>query len=112
MAKMTRCRVRAFMKVLRRFPFNVRAGAGPVKGSRNSESWVCVCFGAHRIEGGPMNTSPRRFLLAALSARATFHTYQIQEVFSNADGTVQYVVLHEAIGANGQNLLGQGHALT
>jgi len=68
-----------------------------------------------------MNTSPRRFLLAALSlaaalvalpARATFHTYQIQEVFSNADGTVQYVVLHEAIGANGQNLLGQGHALT
>ena len=68
-----------------------------------------------------MNTSPRRFLLAALSlaaalvalpARATFHTYQIQEIFSNADGTVQYVVLHEALGASGQNLLGQGHSLT
>jgi hypothetical protein len=67
-----------------------------------------------------MNTSPCRFLLAALSlaallvalpARATFHTYQIQEIFSNADGTVQYVVLHESVGANGQNLL-MGHTLT
>jgi hypothetical protein len=61
-----------------------------------------------------MNTSPRRFLLAALSlaaalvalpARATFHLYQIQEIFSNSDGTVQYVVLRESQGMNGENLL-------
>src|ERR1700752_344268 len=79
--------------------------------------FAVACF----VEGTPMNTSPRRFLLAALSlaallvalpARATFHTYQIQEIFSNADGSVQYVVLRECCGANGQNLLGQGHSLT
>ncbi|HUH91956.1 MAG TPA: hypothetical protein VL742_02275 [Casimicrobiaceae bacterium] len=49
--------------------------------------------------------------LAAPAAWATFHTYQIDEMFSNADGTVQYVVLHEAAGANGQNFLA-GHTLT
>ena len=48
--------------------------------------------------------------LLALPAFATYHTYQIDEVYSNADGTVQYVVLHEAAGMNGQNLLG-GRAL-
>jgi len=61
-----------------------------------------------------MNTSPRRFLLAALSlaavlvalpARANFHLFQIQEIFSNSDGTVQYVVLRESQGMNGENLL-------
>ena len=46
----------------------------------------------------------------ALPTAATYHTYQIEELFSNADGTVQYVVLHESLGMNGQNLLG-GHAL-
>jgi hypothetical protein len=49
--------------------------------------------------------------LAAPAAWATFHTYQIDEIFSNADGTVQYVVLHEAAGANGQNFLA-GHTFT
>jgi len=44
--------------------------------------------------------------VAAPAARATFHTYQIDEMFSNADGTVQFVVLHEAVGMNGQNFLG------
>src|ERR1700751_238654 len=67
-----------------------------------------------------MNTNPRRFLLAALSlaaalvalpARATFHLYQIQEIFSNGDGSVQYVVLHECCGVNGQNFL-SNHTLT
>ena len=61
--------------------------------------------------------SHRRFVMAlalataAASARATYHTYQIEELYSNADGTVQYVVLHETLGMNGQNLLG-GHTLT
>jgi len=49
-------------------------------------------------------------VLAAPAAWATFHTYQIDEIFSNADGTVQYVVLHEAAGADGQNLWA-GHTL-
>ncbi len=41
----------------------------------------------------------------ALSAQATFHTFRIDEVFSNADGTVQYVVLREAEGLSGQQFL-------
>src|SRR5258708_6999632 len=49
--------------------------------------------------------------LAAPSAWANFHLFQIEEIFSNADGTVQYVVLHETTGANGENLLG-GHTFT
>ena len=43
--------------------------------------------------------------VAAPAAWATFHTYQIDEMFSNADGTIQFVVLHEAVGMNGQNFL-------
>ena len=49
--------------------------------------------------------------LVVAPARATFHTYQIDQIFSNADGTVQFVVLHEVAGANGQNFLA-GHTLT
>jgi len=39
----------------------------------------------------------------ASSAHASFHTWRIEQIFSNADGTIQFVVLHEAAGANGQN---------
>ncbi len=49
--------------------------------------------------------------LVSLAVHASYHTYQIDELYSNADGTVQYVVLHEASGMNGQNLLA-GHTLT
>ena len=49
------------------------------------------------------------FALIANAAWATFHTYQIQEIFSNADGSIQYVVLHEALGFSGQQFL-VGHA--
>ena len=42
--------------------------------------------------------------LCASAAGASYHTYQIEEIYSNADGTVQYVVLHEAAGMDGQNL--------
>jgi hypothetical protein len=48
--------------------------------------------------------------LLALPAGATYHTFQIDEVFSSADGTIQYVVLHESAGMDGQNMLG-GKAL-
>ncbi|MEO8344345.1 MAG: hypothetical protein ABI607_01505 [Betaproteobacteria bacterium] len=46
------------------------------------------------------------FALAAtlsLPAGATFHTFEVEELYSNADGSVQYVVLKEASGASGQN---------
>ena len=56
---------------------------------------VCVC--AYAV-----------MLVAATSARAEF---VVDELYSNADGSVQYVVLHEAQGANGANLL-TGRALT
>lgn len=56
------------------------------------------------------------FALAALlalagPALAAFHTFRIQEVYSNADGTIQYVVLHEASNLGGQNLFA-GHELS
>ena len=50
-------------------------------------------------------------LLAAPAAWASFHLFQIEEIFSNADGTIQYVVLHETAGMNGENFLG-GHTFT
>src|SRR5258708_18362382 len=62
-------------------------------------------------------TSPSRGLLAlaaalvASHANATFHTFVVNEVYSNADGTVQYVELREALGFGGQGQL-VGHSLT
>jgi hypothetical protein len=41
--------------------------------------------------------------IAALPAQAAFHLFRIAEVYSNADGTLQYVVLREASGSNGEN---------
>jgi hypothetical protein len=41
--------------------------------------------------------------MAATSAWADYQTFAIEQVYSNADGTVQYVVLHEAQGTNGGN---------
>jgi hypothetical protein len=49
--------------------------------------------------------------LAAPLAGASFHTFVVDELYSNADGTVQFIVLHEAFGAGGQQFL-QGHQLT
>src|SRR5689334_13084105 len=50
-------------------------------------------------------------MLAATGAWPTYHTFQIEQIYSNADGTVQFVVLHESLGADGENLLA-GHTLT
>src|SRR5690348_1619717 len=58
-----------------------------------------------------------RYLLAvivavcALPAQAAFHLFRIDQVFSNADGTIQYVVLTESTGSNGENFW-QGNRLT
>jgi hypothetical protein len=43
--------------------------------------------------------------LFAAAAAAEFHTFRIDELFSNSDGTIQYVVLHESAHMNGENLL-------
>ncbi len=51
------------------------------------------------------------FSSMAASASAEFHTFQIKQIFSSADGTIQFVVLHEAAGLNGENLLA-GHSFT
>ncbi|HEY7944144.1 MAG TPA: hypothetical protein VIH15_06565 [Casimicrobiaceae bacterium] len=63
-----------------------------------------------------MPNSPRWLMVLALAfvataARAEFHTFQIEELYSNADGTVQYIVLHESQGMDGENLLAT-HPLT
>ena len=50
------------------------------------------------------------FALIATSARAEFHTFQIEQMYSNADGSLQFVVLHESQGMNGENFL-QGQVL-
>lgn len=44
------------------------------------------------------------FLCAlALPATAEFHLFRIDQVFSNADGSVQYVVMRESTGSNFEN---------
>lgn len=50
-------------------------------------------------------------LLQSSIALGTFHTFAIEQIFSNATGTVQFVVLRESSGLNGQQFL-SGHALT
>jgi hypothetical protein len=39
----------------------------------------------------------------AASAQAAFHLFRIDQVYSNADGSVQYVVMREATGTDGEN---------
>src|SRR5215475_12445536 len=43
-------------------------------------------------------------VVAASAARAEYHTFQIEQIFSNANGTVQFVVMHEMFGQDGENL--------
>jgi hypothetical protein len=45
--------------------------------------------------------------ICAFPAQAAFHLFRIDQVYSNADGTVQYVVMRESGGANGENLWSQ-----
>src|SRR5215467_2231989 len=69
--------------------------------------------GRHRL-GSPaarfsqevsMKPSLRWILATALAlfagvASAEFHTYQIKQIFSNASGTVQFIVMHESMGSS------------
>ena len=41
--------------------------------------------------------------VAAPFSSASFHTFQVDQIYSNADGTVQFVVLREAAGFDSQN---------
>jgi hypothetical protein len=50
-------------------------------------------------------------LLATSPAFASFHLFRIEQLFSNADGTVQFVVMHEVTNSNGENLW-EGQRLT
>ena len=43
-------------------------------------------------------------LAATPAALASFHLFRIEQLYSNADGSVQFVVMHEVSGANGENL--------
>jgi hypothetical protein len=46
----------------------------------------------------------------AASVHASFHNFRIDQVFSNADGTIQYVVLREVFGTDGEGFW-LGHQL-
>jgi len=50
-------------------------------------------------------------LVASATCLASFHLFRIEQLYSNADGTIQFVVLHESAGMNGENLWA-GHELT
>ena len=50
-------------------------------------------------------------LLISGAAVATYHLYQVEQLYSNADGSVQFLVLHQTPPMNGENKL-QGHTLT
>jgi hypothetical protein len=43
-------------------------------------------------------------LVAASSANAAFHQFRIQQLYTNADGSVQFVVLRECCMTDGENL--------
>jgi hypothetical protein len=49
--------------------------------------------------------------LGVAPAYASFHLFLIDQVFSNADGTVQYVVMRESTGSDAENFW-QGNRLT
>ncbi len=41
--------------------------------------------------------------LFAAAASADFHTFRIEQIYSNQDGTVQFIVMHESQGMNGES---------
>ena len=54
-------------------------------------------------------------LFAAPAAFASYHTFQIEQIYSNADGSVQFIVMHESLRADGEsfwngNMLTSTHA--
>jgi hypothetical protein len=50
-------------------------------------------------------------LAVPAAAVANYHLYQVEQLYSNGDGSVQFLVLHQTPSSNGENLL-HGHTLT
>src|SRR4029078_9830944 len=50
-------------------------------------------------------------ILGAASVDAAFHLFRIDQVYSNADGSVQYVVMRESSGSNLENFWSTGASL-
>ena len=48
---------------------------------------------------------------SAVSVHAAFHLFRIDQVYSNADGSVQYVVMRETSGSNFENFWSTGASL-
>ena len=53
---------------------------------------------------GARSLAALALLLFASLAQAAFHNFRIEQIYTNADGTVQFVVLHESFGQNNENL--------
>jgi hypothetical protein len=51
------------------------------------------------------------FAVCVAPAQAAFHLFRIDQVYSNADGTVQYVAMREVTGSDGESFW-QGNLLT
>jgi hypothetical protein len=49
--------------------------------------------------------------LVAVSVPASFHTFALKELYSNADGSIQFIVLTEVSGFDGQEFL-KNHVIT
>jgi hypothetical protein len=47
-------------------------------------------------------------IVGPIAASAGIHTWRVREVFSNADGTIQFVELYEAFGLNNETGVGNG----
>jgi hypothetical protein len=67
------------------------------------------------VAGGSMKRIPVVVLALSLvlfvaPVRASFHLFRIDQVFSNADGTIQYVVMREVTGSDGEGFW-TGHQL-
>jgi hypothetical protein len=57
-----------------------------------------------------ISVSLAALLLLSGAARASFHTFQIDELYSSPDGSVQFVELHESFNSPGEQFLA-GHTL-
>jgi hypothetical protein len=51
----------------------------------------------------PIGLAALLLSLSALPSHAAFHLFRIDQVYSSADSTVQYVVITESTGSNGES---------
>ena len=53
----------------------------------------------------PIGLAALLLAIAALPAHAAFHLFRIDQVYSSADSTVQYVVITESTGSGGRSVI-------